>query len=265
MTGGLTVSAGGIAVTGNSTITGTLTGLTGLTVASGGATINGTLTLPTATTIVELGSTSGANTPGLDFHSSGNAIDYDSRILASGGTGVVGNGTLTLTAATVAVSSALTAATLSVNSRAVALAGCRVYHNAAQSIATGTPTALSMNTERYDTDGFHDTVTNNTRLTVPAGLAGKYHIAGSLAWAAASDAINRRAQIRLNGTTNIAVSGGPAVNSASEITFQCVSHTYDLAVGDYVELVAVQASAGAVNVNAAGNYSPEFGMSRIGA
>lgn len=35
----LTVSAGGITVTGNSTITGTLGGLTGLTVASGGATI----------------------------------------------------------------------------------------------------------------------------------------------------------------------------------------------------------------------------------
>lgn len=34
-----TVSAGGIAVTGNSTLTGTLSGLTGLTVASGGATI----------------------------------------------------------------------------------------------------------------------------------------------------------------------------------------------------------------------------------
>lgn len=38
---GLTVSASGIAVTGNSTITGTLGGLTGLTVASGGAAITG--------------------------------------------------------------------------------------------------------------------------------------------------------------------------------------------------------------------------------
>lgn len=36
---GFTVSASGITVTGNSTITGTLSGLTGLTVASGGATI----------------------------------------------------------------------------------------------------------------------------------------------------------------------------------------------------------------------------------
>lgn len=49
---------------------------------------------------VELGSTSQANTPYVDFHSSGNNIDYDARILASGGTASDGNGVLTYTAAT---------------------------------------------------------------------------------------------------------------------------------------------------------------------
>lgn len=45
----ITVSAGGITVTGNSTITGTLGGLTGLTVVSGGASITGdTFIIPTA-------------------------------------------------------------------------------------------------------------------------------------------------------------------------------------------------------------------------
>lgn len=43
--GALTVTSGGIAVTGNSTITGTLGGLTGLTVASGGASITGGATI----------------------------------------------------------------------------------------------------------------------------------------------------------------------------------------------------------------------------
>ncbi|HSI21215.1 MAG TPA: hypothetical protein VLA04_06025, partial [Verrucomicrobiae bacterium] len=41
--GALTVSAGGVNITGNSTITGTLGGLTGLTVASGGASVSGGL------------------------------------------------------------------------------------------------------------------------------------------------------------------------------------------------------------------------------
>lgn len=45
-TGGFVVSAGGVTVTGNSTITGTLGGLTGLTVASGGITVTaGNLTM----------------------------------------------------------------------------------------------------------------------------------------------------------------------------------------------------------------------------
>jgi hypothetical protein len=45
VTGGVTVSAGGITVTGNSTITGTLGALTGLTVASGGLTVTGNSTI----------------------------------------------------------------------------------------------------------------------------------------------------------------------------------------------------------------------------
>ncbi len=48
---------------------------------------------------IELGSLSVAGTPYFDFHSSGNNIDYDSRIIASGGSGSVGQGTLTYTAA----------------------------------------------------------------------------------------------------------------------------------------------------------------------
>jgi hypothetical protein len=45
---------------------------------------------------VELGATAGvANTPYIDFHSGATAVDYDSRIIASGGTGAVQQGTLT--------------------------------------------------------------------------------------------------------------------------------------------------------------------------
>ncbi len=43
---------------------------------------------------VELGSVSASNTPFLDFHSSGNNIGYDFRLLATGGTGTAGQGSL---------------------------------------------------------------------------------------------------------------------------------------------------------------------------
>lgn len=50
----------------------------------------------------EIGNQNGtATNPYIDFHSSGGSQDYDSRIIASGGTsGVVGEGTLTIAAAT---------------------------------------------------------------------------------------------------------------------------------------------------------------------
>lgn len=48
---------------------------------------------------IELGRIDGtATTPFIDFHSGATAVDYDARILASGGTGVVGGGALTITA-----------------------------------------------------------------------------------------------------------------------------------------------------------------------
>jgi hypothetical protein len=50
---------------------------------------------------LEIGSTLGsATTPFIDFHSGATAIDFDSRIIASGGNGTNGQGTLTYTAAT---------------------------------------------------------------------------------------------------------------------------------------------------------------------
>lgn len=49
---------------------------------------------------LEIGSTRGvANTPSIDFHSGATATDYDSRIIANGGNGVAGNGTLKYQAA----------------------------------------------------------------------------------------------------------------------------------------------------------------------
>lgn len=52
---------------------------------------------------LEHGSTTGASTPYIDFHSGATATDYDSRIIASGGTGSAGLGLLTLSSGAVAV------------------------------------------------------------------------------------------------------------------------------------------------------------------
>lgn len=61
---------------------------------------------------INLGNINGSNTPFVDFHSSGNAIDYDARIIASGGNSVVGSGTLQFLAANINISNGLNVSNL---------------------------------------------------------------------------------------------------------------------------------------------------------
>lgn len=63
-----------------------------------GDNMTGQLTLDYANGSLELGSTTVSNTPYIDFHSSGNNIDYDTRIISSGGTSSTGLGNLNVLA-----------------------------------------------------------------------------------------------------------------------------------------------------------------------
>jgi hypothetical protein len=53
--------------------------------------------------------------------------------------------------------------------------GASIYASA-QTITKGTYAKISYANEDYDTDAFHSTVTNTTRMTVPTGKGGKYLI-----------------------------------------------------------------------------------------
>jgi len=104
--------------------------------------------------------------------------------------------------------------------------GVRAYNNSAiGSLAATTYNKLNMDSEEWDTDGFHSTVSNTSRITIPAGLAGKYLVRGSLYMAT----VTANPYIYLNGN--------PIRSDASEtpdiLTISCV---LDLAAGDYIEL-----------------------------
>lgn len=96
------------------TITGgSIAGVTSITT-TGNFTMNGTtgtftLAPTTGNPAMEIGRTNGSNTPVIDFHSGSTSVDYDSRLIASGGTGSSGGGTLSCTAATFACSADITA------------------------------------------------------------------------------------------------------------------------------------------------------------
>lgn len=141
-------------------------------------------------------------------------------------------------------------------------AQARVFNDANISIANNTVTALTFNSERFDTGNFHSTSSNTSRLTAPT--AGLYLIDGSVRIAANSTG-RRRLAIRLNGTTDIRVVEPSFAPSATVQWFNDISTLYQLAPPDYVELTVFQTSGGALNVDVAGNYSPEFSIVRLGS
>lgn len=137
---------------------------------------------------------------------------------------------------------------------------CRLFNSAAISIPTAVATALTFNTEVFDAaapNNMHDTATNTSRITVPTGGAGWYNITGSLEFAANATGY-REIRVRLNGVTNIAIHNAMAVTVATITHRMSINVQYALNVGDYVELMALQTSGGALNVATNSDFSPSF-------
>lgn len=140
--------------------------------------------------------------------------------------------------------------------------GCSLYKSANQSIATATNTAITFDTELKDTDAFHSTATNTSRITIPAGKAGFYLITGQINFASNSTGL-RQGVIYKNGAlmtisfTQGAVNGDWSGGSISQIS--------ELAVADYLELFAYQTSGGNLNINGGATYGAAFQVQYLGA
>jgi hypothetical protein len=55
-------------------------------------------------------------------------------------------------------------------------AGCVAYKTTTQTVSTDTLTAITFDSELFDTDGFHSTSSNTSRFTIPTGKDGKYNM-----------------------------------------------------------------------------------------
>jgi hypothetical protein len=142
--------------------------------------------------------------------------------------------------------------------------GANATKTANQSLANVTVTSISFEgTDILDSNGFHDPSTNNTRMTIPTGYAGKYLIQGTLEFASNTTG-GREVYIRKNGSTNLQAIQTDAEGSLT----MTISGTFDLAVGDYVEIRAYQSSGGSLDVWATnsgyGNCS-SFQVTYLGA
>jgi hypothetical protein len=139
--------------------------------------------------------------------------------------------------------------------------GCQVYKSAQQTLTNNTETALTFNTERFDTDTFHDTSTNTSRMTIPSGKAGYYLVIATVTFLSNSTPA-RAVTLRLNGDEYAYLQQLQPVSNGGTITGG--SYIINLAVADYIEIFARQESGGNLNVGA-GSLSTSFTIQYLGA
>ena len=115
--------------------------------------------------------------------------------------------------------------------------GCKAYNDGQQVISSATVTAVTFNSESWDTDGIHSTSSNTSRFTVPTGLDGRWRFRWHMHVQSSSGTIV--GFMRKNGgddSTALIGSGAKVTgNTLSGITFTGEG-LEDLDAGDYVEL-----------------------------
>lgn len=134
-------------------------------------------------------------------------------------------------------------------------ASARVYNSANLSINNTTFTDLTFDTERWDDAAFHSTSVNTARFTIPR--FGRYAIGACIRWASNVTG-HRQGRLLVDGSTEIARVSQMAVTTAAIATMMEIFSVSELGAGQYVTVQVYQDSGGALNVEAQGNYSPEF-------
>ena len=137
--------------------------------------------------------------------------------------------------------------------------GVRLTKSAAQSCANNTGTMITWDTETYDTDAFHSTSTNTSRITIPAGKAGYYSISATGAFA--GNATGQRYYAFYKNGSFSQIFGRAGGYSADTVLSGTL--ILNLAVADYIEVEAFQNSGGALDFQ--DTISSQFSAQFLGA
>ena len=141
--------------------------------------------------------------------------------------------------------------------------GALVTNSGSQSISNNTDTYLTYNTETYDSDGYHSTVSNTGRLTIPTGKSGYYYVYALVRWDNNS-AGQRTMQITQgSGQSSVGVIEATPGGVSAFIGFHQGSIRY-AAADDYFECKVNQTSGGSLNVRA-NTLDCFFGIQYVGA
>ena len=144
---------------------------------------------------------------------------------------------------------------------AATFSGCVLTNSANINLANNTTVTLTWNQEVLDTDAFHSTSSNTSRITIPAGKAGKYLVTSKVQYTSNSNG-RRIVQITKNGAN--AWDFESASPGSTDLQLQGVA-IIDLAVADYVETTAWQNSGSTLDAQNASTRYSAFAAYLIGA
>lgn len=121
------------------------------------------------------------------------------------------------------------------------------YSSTLQSIGSSTSsTVLTLDTEVFDTDNGHSTVTNTSRYTCQT--AGLFYVSGSVCFNATNANGSRTLNIFVNGAGQVGAGIQSAPSPANGASVFSATLT-QLNVGDYVELACWQNSGSSINTS----------------
>lgn len=124
--------------------------------------------------------------------------------------------------------------------------------------SSGSYATMNWDAEDYDTDGYHDNSTNNSRLTVPTGGAAAYLMFASVQFSAQTNRIGLK--FRKNGSD---LYGASTVGGAGQQAFH-LSDVVVLADADYVEVQCIQSNGTQAYTVGSSGEACRFGMHKIG-
>lgn len=132
---------------------------------------------------------------------------------------------------------------VTIESTTPAFVGARAYSSTTQSINDSTETVVTLGSEQFDSDTFHDTSSNTGRMTIPSGQDGKYIVIAQVRFAANATGI-RFLHIKLNNSTYEASAHGDGGTIDLNVTA-----LLNLVATDYVAAYVYQTSGGALNID----------------
>jgi hypothetical protein len=133
-----------------------------------------------------------------------------------------------------------------------------LVRNSANQAVGSTATAIPFDTEIADTNGFHESVTNPSRLTVPSGVT-LVRLSGSFMFTTTTEI--GQSSIFKNGATFTGTPQRDGCNSANNASANLVSPPLVVTPGDYFQLM----TQGAAATNAASGFYTWFQIEEVDA